>query len=93
MVVLPLPLLLGALGASARGHAQPPSITGLASEWMDPTQQISAAAAVGPEQRDLVTSWAPEFGGRNGFPPPENNELVLGCADTVSFQSKPNTPF
>ena len=34
--------------------------------------------------------WAPEFGGRNGFPPPEKNELVLsikmGCADTVPFQ-------
>ena len=41
--------------------------------------------------------WAPEFGGRNGFPPPEKNELVLsiemGCADTVPFQPKPNTPF
>ena len=41
--------------------------------------------------------WAPEFGGRNGFPPPEKHELVLsikiGCADTVPFQSKPNTPF
>ena len=38
-----------------------------------------------------------EFGGRIGFPPPEKNELVLsigmGCADTVPFQSKPNTPF
>ena len=37
------------------------------------------------------------LGGRNGFPPPEKNELVLsikmGCADTVPFQSKPNTPF
>ena len=41
-------------------------------------------------------TWAPEFGGRNGFPPPEKNELVLsinmGCADTVPFQPKPNTP-
>ena len=44
-----------------------------------------------------VEGWAPEFGGRNGFPPPEKHELVLsikmGCADTVPFQSKPNTPF
>ena len=44
-----------------------------------------------------VLLWAPEFGGRNGFPPPEKNELVLsikmGCADTVPFQSKPSTPF
>ena len=44
-----------------------------------------------------VGAWAPEFGGRNGFPPPEKNELVLsitmGCADTVPFQPKPNTPF
>ena len=44
-----------------------------------------------------VWGWAPEFGGRNGFPPPEKHELVLsiemGCADTVPFQSKPNTPF
>ena len=44
-----------------------------------------------------VDPWAPEFGGRIGFPPPEKNELVLsikmGCADTVPFQSKPNTPF
>ena len=45
----------------------------------------------------FVVTWAPEFGGRNGFPPPENHELVLsiemGCADTVPFQSKLNTPF
>ena len=44
-----------------------------------------------------VATWAPEFGGRNGFPPPEKNELVLsiemGCADTVPFQPNPNTPF
>ena len=42
-------------------------------------------------------SWALEFGGRNGFPPPEKNELVLsiemGCVDTMLFQSKPNTLF
>ena len=35
--------------------------------------------------------------GRNGFPPPEKNELVLsiemGCTDTVPFQSRLNTPF
>ena len=34
-----------------------------------------------------VWTWAPEFGGRNGFPPPEKKALVLsvkmGCADTV----------
>ena len=33
--------------------------------------------------RTAVLIWAPEFGGRNGFPPPEKNELVLsikmGC--------------
>ena len=44
-----------------------------------------------------AVNWAPECGGRNGFPPPEKNELVLsiemGCADTMHFQSKPNTPF
>ena len=42
--------------------------------------------------------WAPEFGGRNGFPPPKKHELVLsiemGCADTVTFPPKPTcTPF
>ena len=50
---------------------------------------------------DFVIAWAPEFGGRIGFPPPEKNELVLsrkfpigiGCSDTVPFQRKPNTPF
>ena len=46
---------------------------------------------------DLVKIWAPEFGGRNGFPPPEKNALVLsikmGCADSVPVQSKPHTPF
>ena len=35
--------------------------------------------------------------GRNGFSPPEQSSLVLslkmGCADTVHFQPKPNTPF
>ena len=35
-------------------------------------------------------AWAPEFGGRIGFPPPEENELILsinmGCADTVPFR-------
>ena len=45
-----------------------------------------------------VDCWAPEFvWGQNHFPPPEKNELVLsigmGCADTVPFQPKPNTPF
>ena len=49
-------------------------------------------------QAGYATRWAPEFGGRkNGFQPPENNELVLsikmGCADAVPVQSKPNTPF
>ena len=33
------------------------------------------------------------LGGRNGFPPPENNELVLsnaiGCTDTVPFPREP----
>ena len=46
---------------------------------------------------DGVPTWAPELGGRNGFPPTEKNELVLsietGCADTVPVQPKPNTPF
>ena len=41
----------------------------------------------------VVLFWAPEFEGRNGFPPPEKNELVLsfetGCADTVNFQPEP----
>ena len=41
-----------------------------------------------------IRIWGP---GRNGFPPPEKNELVLpfgmGCADTVQFQPTPNTPF
>ena len=44
-----------------------------------------------------VVRWAPEFGGRNGFPPPEKSELVLsietGCARTVLFLSEPNTPY
>ena len=34
-----------------------------------------------------VSTWAPEFGGGNGFSPPEKHELVLsiemGCADTA----------
>ena len=42
--------------------------------------------AFGGKPRE-VRARAPEFGGRNGFPPP------MGCADTVPFQSKPNTPF
>ena len=41
-------------------------------------------------------TWAPEFGGRNGFPPPEKNELALsiekGCADTVPFQTRAKHP-
>ena len=62
-----------------------------------------AAAAEGTSivrsdgERTDVSAWAAEFGGRNGFPPPEKNELVLsikmGCADTVPWQSKPNTLF
>ena len=53
---------------------------------------------VRPEQRDApALTWAPAFGGRKRFPPPEKNELVLsietGCADTVPFQPKPNNPF
>ena len=43
-----------------------------------------------------VKVWAPEFGGRIGFMPPEMNELVLsikmGCADTVPFQPKTKHP-
>ena len=50
-----------------------------------------------PKTRVLVSRWAPEFGGRIGFPPPEMNELVLfvemGCTDTVHFPREPNTPF
>ena len=40
-----------------------------------------------------------KFGGRNGFPPPEKNELVLFIkwggaeSDTVPFRREPNTPF
>ena len=56
------------------------------------TPSASAAAVLWVDAR------APEFGGRNGFPPPEKNGLVLsilkmGCADTVPVQPKPNTPF
>ena len=64
------------------------------------------AAGLHPGQRQedraarddgAVPRWAPEFRGRNGFPPREKHELVLsikiGCADTVPFQSKPNTLF
>ena len=49
----------------------------------------------------LIEPWAPEcFGGQNRVPaPPEYNGLVLsislkntGCADTVPFQPKPETP-
>ena len=40
-----------------------------------------------------VSIWAPEFGGRNDFPPPEKNELVLfittGCTDTVLVPFQP----
>ena len=86
MVVLQLPLLLAALGASARGHAQPPSITGLASEWMDPTQEISAAAAVGPEQRDLAT--INNFWGAGGIAP-QSLRPVQHYHDLGSFSSLP----
>ena len=44
-----------------------------------------------------VGNWAPTFGGRSGFPPPEKKELhrfvSTGCTDTLPFQLKPNTPF
>ena len=44
----------------------------------------------------LAKLWAPECGGRIGFPPPEKNELVLsikmGCADTVPFSVKTKHP-
>ena len=45
-----------------------------------------------------VTLWANQnSGAESGFPPPGKDELVLsikmGCADTVPFQPKPNTPF
>ena len=52
---------------------------------------------LGEHKTGTVQHWAPEFGGRIRFPPPEQNELVLsiktGCADTVPFQPNPNTPF
>ena len=58
-------------------------------------EQFRRLKAADPQNK--VWLWAPEFGGRNDFPPPEKNELVLsiemGRADTVPFQSKPNTPF
>ena len=44
----------------------------------------------------LPNRWAPLFGGRNGFTPPEKHELALsietGCADTVPFQPKTKHP-
>ena len=44
-----------------------------------------------------VASWAPEFGGRNDFPPPEKHELILslfkwGVQTQYRFNQKPNTP-
>ena len=63
------------------------------SEWRPWLVRVRASS----NTASAVLHWAPEFGGRNGFPPPENNELVLfittGCTDTVPFQLKPNTPF
>ena len=50
----------------------------------------------GVELSKSVLIWAPEFGGRIGFPPPEKNKLVLsfemGCADTVPFATRTKHP-
>ena len=46
---------------------------------------------------ESVETWAPEFGGRIGFPPPENNELVLsiskkGVCRYCDFSTKTKHP-
>ena len=65
-----------------------------AQAYIDATLTLSLLVGAMFVAMWVVQLWAPEF----GFPPtPEKNELVLsikmGCADTVPFQSKPNTPF
>ena len=65
-----------------------------ASKYPYPPQSIKHAVASGADG-NAVQIWAPEFGGRNGFPPPEKNELVLsiemGCA-YCACSTKNQTP-
>ena len=86
-----------ALGALVRTQDQELWRRHLAEAWRGKQCPESGARPWWRCRAKNVRLWAPEFGGRNGFPPPEKNELVLsintGCADTVPFQSKLNTPF
>ena len=71
-------------------HAVLPAIPGDARLALHPNED-------GQFRMSMFDAGLQILGGRNSFPPPEKNELVLsitmGCADTVPFQSRPNTPF
>jgi hypothetical protein len=64
----------------------PPSVTNLASQWVDPMKNISAAAGVGPEQRDLAT--INNFWGASGIAP-----QTLRPVDLVAVNSLELPPY
>lgn len=79
-----LALLLAALTAGI--SAGPPTVLDLSSQWMDPTQVVSEAAKVGPEQRDLAT--INNFWGAGGIAP-----QTLRPVDLVAVNSLELPPY
>jgi hypothetical protein len=72
--------------AAAAATGRPPSLTELGSAWVDPNKEVSAAAAVGPEQRDLAT--INNFWGAGGIAP-----QTLRPVDLVAVNSLELPPY
>eukprot|EP01047_Picozoa_sp_COSAG01_P055146 COSAG01_NODE_6107_length_3846_cov_1.891113_1_plen_378_part_00 len=89
---LVLAIIVGSASASASSLAAAaatgrlPSLTELGSAWVDPNKEVSAAAAVGPEQRDLAT--INNFWGAGGIAP-----QTLRPVDLVAVNSLELPPY
>ena len=90
LCVLALVLALGGAAAttaaSSRAQQQPPTVAELGSQWVNPTKTISAAADVGPEQRDLAT--INNFWGAGGIAP-----QTLRPVDLIAVNSLELPPY
>ena len=80
-------ILASASAAAAAGVRPPapavPTLAELASNWVDPTKEVSAKAALGAEQRDLAT--IQNFWGAVGISPEGTRPVDLFAVNSLEM--------